>query len=696
MVADSLSPNVAAFISGAVMFALSAVGYAYLRNRHAADMEGVRRERGLAEQQIEEEQARLRDYAEVSSDWFWETDSEKRFTRFSGHIFDALGIDGSSFIGKTRREISTTQPNDPHWQAHFAALDRHEAFQDFSYNLQLPDGNTMYISISGRPVFLDNGDFAGYRGTGRDLTAQRQMQSILSETQDRFRAVIDNAPWVVFLKDLDGKYLLANQLFLEWLGTDMETLAGRTISDRIDAETARQIEIQDREVIENDSVLEQELQMTFADGTVRHVLVIKFPVRDSSGNMTALGGINIDLTAQKNAEQARQKYEERMRSAVETLQEGFAIFDDADRLILANEEYLNAVPVARDILQRNGTFEELVRAVFEAGLIEAVDDDDDYERILENRLHQHRNPGEPVIVKYAGNRWFLLREAKTPEGGTVLTFNDITSLKFAEEAARQAKERAELASRTKTEFLANMSHELRTPLNSVIGMSEVLITETFGELNNDTYLEYAGDIHMSGRHLLAVITDILDIAKIEAGEILLVEAEVEVADILGECQRMIRDRLEASRVNLAARIEPDARKFWGDARRLKQIILNLLSNAVKFTPADGTITVSSSRGRNGTLIISVEDTGIGISREDFDRVLEPFRQVEGIMTRSHEGAGLGLSLVKVLTEAHGGTLELESEVGQGTKVTLIFPKIRIPTTDGDTSLIEFQRSRLNG
>ena len=159
---------------------------------------------------------------------------------------------------------------------------------------------------------------------------------------------------------------------------------------------------------------------------------------------------------------------------------------------------------------------------------------------------------------------------------------------------------------------------------------------------------------------------------------------------------MIRDRLEASRVNLAARIEPDAREFWGDACRLKQIILNLLSNAVKFTPADGTITVSSSRGRNGTLIISVEDTGIGISREDFDRVLEPFRQVEGIMTRSHEGAGLGLSLVKVLTEAHGGTLELESEVGQGTKVTLIFPKIRIPATDGDTSLIEFQRSRLNG
>ena len=244
------------------------------------------------------------------------------------------------------------------------------------------------------------------------------------------------------------------------------------------------------------------------------------------------------------------------------------------------------------------------------------------------------------------------------------------------EAIRAAKETAELADRTKTEFLAAMSHELRTPLHSIIGFAEVLMSQAFGELGNEKYVDYAGNIRESGMHLLDVINDILEIAKAEAGKLELREGLVDVTDAVNATLRLIKPQAEAAKLKVEKVIAPEVPGFYGDEQKLKQILLNLLSNAVKFTPDNGKIKIIAEQDQDGQVIITVRDTGIGMAPEDIPKALAPFSQVDSELSRGYPGTGLGLSLSVVMIELHGGTLAVESEVGKGTTVTLRFPAER--------------------
>ncbi len=240
---------------------------------------------------------------------------------------------------------------------------------------------------------------------------------------------------------------------------------------------------------------------------------------------------------------------------------------------------------------------------------------------------------------------------------------------------RIAKEGAEAASRAKSEFLANMSHELRTPLNAVIGFSEIIMSECFGSVR-DRYREYAADIRNSGRHLLELINDILDLSKLEAGQFELHEEYVDIAAVVGGCLHLVETHARISKVELSARLDPDIPLILADERRLRQILLNLLSNAVKFTRDGGEVHVSSFL-KDGFFAIAVRDTGIGIAPEDIPKTMASFGQVDSKISRKYNGSGLGLPLAKHLVELHGGTLTLESQVGIGTAVTVTFPPGRI-------------------
>ncbi len=311
------------------------------------------------------------------------------------------------------------------------------------------------------------------------------------------------------------------------------------------------------------------------------------------------------------------------------------------------------------------------------------------------RLHRSIEAGDPRILE----RRLL---ARGNEIGAVAravksfmeTSADIQAIKarqneMLEEQVRartaqlnKAKKDAETAHRTKTEFLANMSHELRTPLNAIIGFSEMMELQLLGRLS-DKYRDYAGNIRVSGTHLLDIINDILDISRIEAGDIELTEESFSLLGAAQSSVRLIGQRAAAKNIEVSIDVAPDLPLLFADQRKIKQVLINLLSNAVKFTGDGGTVSVSARLTRSG-LTIAVADSGIGMRTSDIPAALAPFGQVDSALERKFEGTGLGLPLSKTLIELHGGELRIDSELDHGTTVTITLPEERLVRAPHET------------
>ena len=291
----------------------------------------------------------------------------------------------------------------------------------------------------------------------------------------------------------------------------------------------------------------------------------------------------------------------------------------------------------------------------------------------------------PIPFKdYLNNNFFLvmatavgLFSAYIQEMYIRRSFKSQKVIEAKNEAANLLLLEADKANKAKSEFLANMSHELRTPLNAIIGFSDILKKQLFGNLGDPRYSEYVTDINDSGNHLLAIINDILDLAKAEAGKLTLQEEDIDIVRCLDDAMRMCRGRAVTAGINLNFANVSESIYAHVDERLIRQIVLNLLTNAIKFTNEGGSVNLNVVADEEQGIVIKVQDNGIGIAPEDIARVIRPFEQVETVLSRSHGGTGLGLPLTSKLTELHGGTFDIQSEVGNGTIVIVRLPAERL-------------------
>ena len=365
-----------------------------------------------------------------------------------------------------------------------------------------------------------------------------------------------------------------------------------------------------------------------------------------------------------------------LQLTLENMGEGISVFDREGRLVIFNSRFVELLDLPDDLSTETSLYRilgyQMARGDFgnsepEIGVQERFD-----------RMFRDL----PVVRERTtlSGRALMIRRQAMP-GGVVSLYSDITERKATEQRMAQAWAQAELANRAKSDFLANMSHELRTPLNAIIGFSELLGSEHLGPMRNARYLEYAHDIHSSGHHLLSIINDVLDMSKIEAGKLEIHEDEVAVGPLLVSVSRMVRERAREAHIEFVADPPEHEIVFWADQRAMRQCLLNLASNAVKFSNAGGRVVVEASLDKDGGVVISVTDNGIGMSPADLERALQPFGQAQAATTRAHGGTGLGLPITKGLVEAHGGSLEISSSPGRGTRTRIILPAERTRAND---------------
>lgn len=360
-----------------------------------------------------------------------------------------------------------------------------------------------------------------------------------------------------------------------------------------------------------------------------------------------------------------------LTSVFDVSEVGIIVTDQNQRVVRVNDSFVRIYGWQRDDLVGH----EFATFLVEEDKSQARSNHDDY------LASGGRNSGEMRLMRKDGNianALFTTAALELSNGRRfqVTTIMDITLRKQMEMTLRLAKEQADTANQAKSTFLANMSHELRTPLNAIIGFSEMMIKETFGALANEKYKEYLGDIHLSARHLLEIINEVLDMSKIEAGRAQLDEELFDVSQMVSAVSRMMASRAFSAGLKIVEDIDDDLPPLYADPRLVRQILINLVGNAVKYSNEGGTIGIRSYLTKYKTLHIVVSDEGVGIPKERIAEALEPFGQVSK-PSDSRGGTGLGLPLAKAMTELHGGALSLESDVGKGTIVTVEFPEDRL-------------------
>jgi PAS domain S-box-containing protein len=640
----------------------------------------VERARGEAALRASEERYRL--IAENTSDVITLTDLRGAFVYLSPASEQLLGHDAAAMVGVSVYDVM--HPDDvshfqEQWQRTLA-----DGFGRLSMRMRHVDGSWRWLES--HATVIDQHGTAYVVGISRDVTTRRHSDEALRAAEAKYRALVEQIPAIIYTAELDEhsstRYVSPQIKTIlgftqeEWLANPGQWIEQIHPDDRASAlVVTRYAQSSDVPVPDEQRWYTRDGQMIWLQDTAR-------VVRDEAGRPLFLQGIMFDITERKQAEEAVRASVRLYRTLASNFPNGAVMLFDRDlRYTIADGASLSAHGMSRDRVEGRTLYEVLPheRAVVLEPLYRAALDG--ISNIIElasgDRIYQtHFLP-----VKNEQDEIFA---------GLVVS-QDITELKRAQQALveeraqlarRVAKRTADLsaanaelarAARLKDEFLASMSHELRTPLNAILGLSEALQEQVYGPLS-ERQVKTLLSIEESGRHLLELINDILDLAKIGAGKLELTIEPVALEPLCQACLRLVRQAAQKKQLKLAAAIDPAVVQLNGDARRLKQVLINLLSNAVKFTPEGGSIglEVIGDRARQ-VAQLSVWDTGIGIPAEQIEQLFQPFVQLDSRLARQYEGTGLGLALVYRMVEMHGGSIEVQSMVGAGSRFTVSLP-----------------------
>ena len=541
------------------------------------------------------------------------------------------------------------------------------------------DGSTVWIDVTVTPIFDDAGNFQSFLGVSRNISERKKLEAEIHRQKNVLETIFNHAPIAMLLVNEEGRVANINRTGAEAVGKQKENILGllggmafscvNSFKEKGCGASERCAECAVRntftETFNTGKVFHKvEGNLNIAmDGEIstRHLLISTARV-DLNGDTNVMLSLD-DITESKKAQMILQESKERLATLYENMPGGTLIIgqdyviEDVNSRTCELTGYKREELIGQlcDILCPKGSSSKKC-PIWEEGM-ECFQGMDTTIKCRDGR----RNP----ILKNATKI--------TIEGKICIleNFQDISRQKDAEEALINAKLAAEMASKTKSEFLASMSHELRTPLNAVIGYSDMLLEETFGEVN-DQQRRSLGHILASGKHLLEVINDILDLSKVESGKMELHCEDFYIYDLLKNVGNMVSFLAKKKNISFSVSTQPESLCVSADKVRMKQILYNLVSNAIKFTQEDGHVRIDACK-REDMLEISVSDNGIGISKEEQKKLFIPFYQVYSDTSRHYDGTGLGLSLVKKFVEMHDGNITLESEPGKGTKFTITVP-----------------------
>jgi two-component system cell cycle sensor histidine kinase PleC len=519
---------------------------------------------------------------------------------------------------------------------------------------------------------------------------------IYSETQTRVYMALRRGRSGLWDWDLARGAIFWSPSMFDLLGLPpySRLLSAGEVAERVHPEDGDLIELADALLRADNGQVDQEFRMRHADGHWVWVRVRGEVARDTDDTPHFIG-IAVDVTEQRRLAQASRMADMRLRDAVEAISEAFVLWDADNCLVLCNKMYQELYRLPDTLVRPGVTYRDILAAGTDP--------------IIANTLPAEAKSeigARSIEARIDDGRWLQINERRTKDGGFVSVGTDITALKqhqnqllenereltanvrdlrksrqqlerqaqqlveLAEKYA-QEKDRAEEANRIKSEFMANVSHELRTPLNAIIGFSDLMLSGAFGNLGDEKYHEYCADIRQSGHFLLEIISDILDMTRLESGRISLDLEPIDLATLIAETVRAFTADAEQTQVRLETDISGDL-NLIADRKAIRQILFNLVSNAIKFTTGGGDVRIIARDSSDGVMLV-IEDTGIGIPEEALNKLGRPFEQVQNQLTRNHRGSGLGLAIARSLAVLHRGSMTISSTPGVGTTVTVGLP-----------------------